>query len=391
MNRITDAVIVEVARTPVGKFRQTLASFEAPVLGSLVMKKVVEKAGIHPIEIDEVIFSNLFNYNWGNIARIASLEAGFPVSVPAVSVNRQCASSLDAVAFAATLIMTGAAEVVLAGGVESYSRQPFLVKKPDNAYPANLEMTSYRVSSDSAGDPPMIITAENLAKKYGISREECDEFALNSHKKAAAAWARGFFDGETFPIEIPQKKGSPVIFSRDECVRGDSTMEALGALKPVLVKDGVVTAGNSSPMNDGASAILLMSGEKAKAFGLKPLAKVTAFASAGVDPNIMGIGPVFSTRRLMEKTGLKIDDFDIIELNEAFAVQSIACIKELGIDARKLNPNGGAIAIGHPNGASGGIVTARTVRYMEECDLKRGLITFCCGGGQGFSCLLERD
>ena len=391
MNRATEAVIVEVARTPVGKFRQALASFEAPALGSMAMKKAVEKAGIDPKEIDEVIFANLFDYNWGNLARIAVLEAGFPISVPAISVNRQCASSLDAVALAASLIMTGAAEIVLAGGVESYSKQPVMMKRPDSAYPATLEVAPFKVSSDLVGDPPMIITAENLAKKYGISREESDQFAVSSHKKAAAAWARGFFDGETFSIEIPQKKGDPVIFKSDECVRADCSMETLGRLKPVLLKDGVVTAGNSSPMNDGASAVLLMSGQKANELGLKPLAKVTAFASAGVDPTIMGIGPVYSTRKLMERTGLKIDDFDIIEMNEAFAAQSIACIRELEIDERKLNPNGGAIAIGHPNAASGGILTARTVRHMQEHDLKRGLITFCCGGGQGFSCLLERE
>lgn len=391
MNIMKNAVIVEVARTPVGKFRQALASFDAPALGALAMKKVVEKAGINPAVIDEVIFGNLFNYNWLNLARVAVLEAGFPISVPAITINRQCASSLNAVAMAASLIMTGAAEVVLAGGVESYSKQPILVKKPDSAYPMTLEVEPLKLSTNDIGDPPMIITAENLAKKYGITREECDEFALNSHKKAAAAWERGFYNGETFPIEIQQKKGDPVIFNIDECVRADASMEALGRLKPVLVKDGVVTAGNSSPMNDGASAILLMSDEKAKEYGLKPLAKVTAFASAGVDPNIMGIGPVYSTRKLMENTGLTIDDFDIIELNEAFAAQSIACIKELEIDTGKVNPNGGAIAIGHPNAASGGILTARTVRYMEEKDLKRGLISFCVGGGQGFSCLLERD
>jgi acetyl-CoA C-acetyltransferase len=386
-----NAVIVEVARTPVGKFRQSLASFEASALGALAMKKVVGKAGIDPVIIDEVIFANLFNYNLGNLARIAVLDAGFPVSVPAITVNRQCASSLNAVALAASMIMSGAAEVVLAGGVESYSKQPFMIRKPNAAYPMALEIEPHKVSSDLAGDPPMIITAENLAKKYGITREECDEFALNSHKKAAAAWDRGFFDGETFPVEIPQKKGEPLLFKKDECVRGDSTMESMARLKPVLLKDGVVTAANSSPMNDGASAVLLMSEEKAKEFGRKPLARVAAFASAGVDPNIMGIGPVDSTRKLMKKTGLKIDDFDLIEMNEAFAAQSIACARELEIDAAKLNPNGGAIAIGHPNAASGGILTARTVRYMEERDLKRALITFCVGGGQGFSCLLERD
>ncbi len=386
-----NAVIVEVARTPVGKFRQALASFEAPTLGAMAMKKVVEKAWIDPSIIDEVIYANLFNYNMGNLARVAVLEAGFPVSVPAITINRQCASSLNAIAFAASMITSGAADVILTGGVESYSKQPFLLKKPDTAYPTTLETAPFRLSPDFIGDPPMIITAENLAKKYGITREECDAFALDSHKKAAAAWERGFYDGETFPIEIPQKKGDPIIFKTDECVRGDSTMEGLARLKPVLLKDGVVTAANSSPMNDGASAVLLMSEEKANELGLKPLARVGAYASAGVDPNIMGIGPVDSTRKLMAKTGLKIDDFDLIEMNEAFAAQSIACVKELEIDTKKLNPNGGAIAIGHPNAASGGILTARTVRYMQEKDLKRSLITFCVGGGQGFSLILERD
>ncbi|WP_034631080.1 thiolase family protein [Desulfotruncus alcoholivorax] len=391
MNKLTDAVIVEVVRTPIGKFRQALASFEPTTLAGMTMKKVIEKAGIDPVIIDDVIYANLFNYNYGNFARIALLEAGLPMSVPAITLNRQCISSINAVALAATMIMTGAAEVVMAGGCESYSKQPFMIKKPDSAYPTSLEMAPLKISSDVVGDPPMIITAENLAKKYGITRKECDEFALNSHKKAAAAWDRGFFKGETFPIEIPQKKGNPIIFDRDECVRRDSTLEALGKLKPVMVKDGVVTAGNSSPMNDGASAVLLMSKEKAHEYGLKPLAKVTAFVAAGCDPNIMGIGPVYSTRKLMQKTGLKIDDFDLIELNEAFAAQSIACIKELNIDPEKVNPNGGAIAIGHPNAASGGILTARAVRYMQEANLKRALILFCAGGGQGFSCVLENE
>lgn len=386
-----NAVIVEVARTPVGKFRQALASFEPSALAAMTMKKVVEKAGIDPVIIDEVIYANLFNYNYGNLARVAVLEAGFPVSVPAITINRQCASSLNAVAIASSMIMSGAADVILTGGVESYSKQPFLIKKPDAAYPTTLETAPFKLSTDVVGDPVMIITAENLAKKYGITREECDAFALDSHKKAAAAWERGFYDGETFPIEIPQKKGAPIVYQYDECIRGDSTMESMAKLKPVLLKDGVVTAANSSPMNDGASAVLVMSEDKANEFGLKPLARVGAYASAGVDPNIMGIGPVDSTRKIMDKTGLKIDDFDLIEMNEAFAAQSIACLKELEPDISRVNPNGGAIAIGHPNAASGGILTARTVRYMQEKDLKRALITFCVGGGQGFSLVLERD
>ena len=391
MNRLTEAVIVEVARTPIGKFRQSLASFEPSTLAALSMKKVIEKAGIDPSIIDDVIYANLFNYNYGNMARIAMLEAGLPVSVPAITINRQCASSINAVALAATMIMTGSADVVMAGGCESYSKQPIMIKKPEAAYPMTLDIAHLKISDDTIGDPPMIITAENLAVKYGITREECDEFAVDSHKKAAAAWDRGFFDEEVFPIEIPQRKGNPIIFNKDECVRGDISIEAMSRLKPVMIKDGVVTAGNASPMNDGASAVLLMSREKADQLGLTPLAKVTAFAAAGCDPHIMGIGPVFSTRKLMQKTGFTIDDFDFIELNEAFASQSIACIKELNIDPEKVNPNGGAIAIGHPNAASGGVLTARTVRHMVEADYKRALISFCVGGGQGFSCILERD
>ena len=390
MKNPRDAVIVEVARTPIGKMRRALASFEPHVLAAMTIKNLIEKAGIDPALIEDVVFGNLFNNNYANIARIAVLEAGFPISVPGITVNRQCASSLNAVTMAASSIMNGMEDVLIAGGVESYSKQPFMVKKPEAAYPSALEFAPMEISTKAVGDPPMIQTAENLAKKYSITREECDEFALNSQQKAAAAWERGFYDAETFPIEIPQRKGDPIVFTMDECVRPDTTLDGLSKLRPVM-KDGVVTAGNASPMNDGASAVLLMSREKAQELGLTPMAKVAAYASAGVDPNIMGIGPVYSTRKLMQKTGLTIDDFDIIELNEAFAVQSLAVIKELNIDTKKLNPNGGAIAIGHPNGASGGVLTCRTVRHMAEKDLKRGLITFCCGGGQGFSCLIERD
>jgi len=385
------AVIVSVARTPVGKRGQALAGFEAPVLGALAMQKAVERAELDPASIDEVIFGNLLNFDQLNLARIAVLKAGFPLTVPAITVNRQCSSSLNAAAIGASLIMTGACDTVLCGGVESYSKMPLMVKRPEVGYPMELEFTGLACSTKEIGDPPMIITAENLAKQYHLSREELDEFALSSQRKAAEAWDRGFYDDEVFPIEIPQKKGDPVIFKRDECVRADTSLEGLAKLKPVLLADGVVTAGNSSPMNDGASAVLLMSEERASELGLEPLAKVTGFASAGVDPNIMGIGPVPATRKLMKRMGLTIDDFDIVELNEAFAAQSLPCIRELSIDMNRLNPNGGAIAIGHPNAASGGILMCRTVRHMKQQNLKRGLITFCCGGGQGFSMVVERD
>lgn len=385
-----EAVIVSVARTPVGKRGKALAGFTVPELGAMAMKEALNRVELHPEQVDEVIFGNLFGVDYGNAARVAVLKAGFPFSMPALTIDRQCSSSLNAIGLAASLIMTSACEVVLTGGVESYSQMPLMLARPETPYPMSMKFVTQSVSTPEVGDPPMIMTAENLAERYHISREECDAFAADSHRKAAAAWDRGFFDEEVFPIDIPGKKGTSTRFDRDECVRPDCTAESLSRLKPVLKENGVVTAGNASPMNDGASAVLVMSAEKARELGLKPLAKVSAFASAGVDPNIMGIGPVYSTRKLMAKTGLSVDDFDLIELNEAFAAQSIACVRELGLDMSRVNPNGGAIAIGHPNAASGGILTCRAVRHMNQQNLHRCLISFCCGGGQGFSLILER-
>lgn len=384
-----DAVIVGVSRTPIGKMRGTLSSFSAIELGAMVMRNVIEDK-VNPEDIDEIIMGNLFDSQSFNFARIAALEAGFPIEVPAITIDRQCASSLNAVAWAAMLVSSGQCEVVLAGGVESHSQKPFYVKSPERPYPDKLEFLSGQTTNEEYGNPSMIATAENLAKMYNITRQECDEFALESHRKAEAAWQRGFYDDETFPIHVPQRSGEPLEFRKDEGIRADTNLEALSRLKPVMDEAGVVTAGNASPLNDGASAILIMSREKAEEYGLEPLAKIGASASAGVDPSIMGIGPVNATRKLLRNTGLSIDDFDIIEINEAFAAQSLACIRELGIDMNKVNPNGGAIAIGHPNAASGGILVARTVREMVEKDLSRGLITFCVGGGQGFSLILER-
>ncbi|WP_225986086.1 thiolase family protein [Psychrobacillus glaciei] len=396
MNRVDnsvsmkDAVIVGVSRTSVGKMRGTLANFSAVELGAMAMKNVVEEHKVNPQDIDEIIMGNLFDSHSFNFARVAALEAGFPIEVPAITIDRQCASSLNAVAWAAMLVSSGQCEVVLAGGVESHSQKPFYVKSPEKAYPDKLEFLSGQTTNEEYGNPSMIATAENLAEMYNISRQDCDEFALASHLKAEAAWQRGFYYAETFPIHIPQRKGETKVFQKDECIRPETNLEVLSKLNPVMSEDGVVTAGNSSPLNDGASAVLIMSRAKAEEYGLEPLAKIGASASAGVDPSIMGIGPVYSTRKLLKKTGLSIDDFDIIEINEAFAAQSLACIRELGIDIDKVNPNGGAIAIGHPNAASGGILVARTAREMYERDLSRGLITFCVGGGQGFSLILER-
>ena len=383
-----EVVIVSAVRTPMTKFRGEFADLSAPLLGSYPLKAAVERVGLPPEKVDEVIFGNLFGSDWANPARQCVFLAGFPDSVPALTVDRQCSSSLNALALAASMIQTGMTDIVAAGGVESYSQQPFYVEKPSVAYPMALRFTEYKTSIK--GDHmPMILTAEKLAEQYGITREECDAFAVESHQKAAAAWANGYFDEQVVPVTVPQRKGEPLVVSRDTGVRADISMESLGRLRPVMKADGVVTAGNASPMNDGASALLIMRREKAEELGLAPLAVVKEYASAGCDPTIMGIGPVYSTRKLMERFGYTLDDFDLIELNEAFAAQSLACVKEMGLDMAKVNVEGGAIAIGHPNGASGGMLAARMAYALRRRGLKRGLVTFCCGGGQGFSLVLE--
>jgi acetyl-CoA C-acetyltransferase len=384
-----DAVIVGALRTPLGKFRSSLAALEVPDLAAIPLKAVVEKTGIDPGQIDEVVMGNLFGSDWGNPARVAVLRAGFPLSVPAITIDRQCSSALNALAIAAALIQSGSCDTVAAAGAESYSQQPFYVKRPETAYPGALQVLEYKSSHPSLGSLSMIETAENLAEKFNNSREACDRFALKSHKNAAAAWAAGYFDDQVVPVTISRKKGDPLTVKMDECVRPDASLESLSKLKPVM--GGVVSAGNASPMNDGAAAVLVMSREKAQEAGLRPMAVVRQFASAGCDPRIMGIGPVYSTRKLMAKTGLSLKDFDYIELNEAFAVQSLSVIQELGLDPERVNVEGGAIAIGHPNGASGGVLTARMIGVLRRRKAKRGLITFCCGGGQGFSLILERD
>ena len=381
------AVVVSAKRSVVGKFQKSLASVPPEKLGAMAMKAVIEDTGISPEMIDEVIFGNLFNYNMANAARYVWLEAGLPPEVPAFQVDRQCGSSLNAVALAAMTIETGNADIILAGGVESYSHQPFMIERPQSAVPRSLKFVNYEVERDCT---PMIITAENVAERYHVSREDCDKFALRSHQLAVAAWENGYFDEQVFPVEIPQKKGDPKIITMDDCVRFNLTYEALAKLKPVMKADGVVTAGNSSPMNDGSSAMLVMSEEKAKELNLEPLGVVSAYATAGVDPDYMGIGPISAIQKLLKKVNKTVDDIDLYEINEAFASQSLACVRELGIPDEKLNVNGGAIAIGHPNAASGGILVARLLYEMKRRDVHSGIVSFCCGGGQGIAVLFER-
>lgn len=387
-----EAVIVSAARTPVGRFGGALAPVPAHKLGSLVVKEAVKRAGINPDMVDEVIFANLMAYEYNDIARMVSLDAGLPIEVPGITLDRQCASSLDAIAFAAIQIQAGYGSCIIAGGVESDSRRPYIMGKPTRAYQfLPPEFLSLIFAPDSIGNPPMGITAENLAEKYKLNRKELDEFAVLSHKKAAKAWAAGYFDEQVVPVEVPLGRGKTTMFSKDEPMREDANVDAMAKLRPAFKEGGMVTAGNSSPMSDGAGAVVVMEKSKAKELGMDIMATFKGYTSVGVDPNIMGIGPVPAIRKLLQQTGVKLEDVDLIELNEAFAAQSIPCIRELGIDMAKLNVNGGAIALGHPLGGTGAIVTTKMVYELKRRKAKRGIISFCCGGGQGVAVLLERE
>jgi len=385
--------IISAVRTPVGRIRGRLAPAKAEDLAALVMAESVRRAKVDPASIDEVVYSNLYAHEVSNMARYAALAAGLPNTVPAITVDRRCGSSLTAIALGDCLIRGGDADCVLAGGVEMDSRRPYVLLQQEQLYlntPPVFRKGS-RVAPPNLAPENMGMTAENLAAKYGISRRECDDFAAQSHRKATSAWQEGRFDTQIIPVEVQPIKSQPYVFDQDEVVRPDCTSESLGKLKPSFCADGVSTAGNSSPMSDGASAVLLMEEGRAKELGCEILGYIAGSTSIGVDPSIMGIGPVYATQKLLRCTGLSLNDIDLIEMNEAFAAQSIACIRELELDTQKLNVNGGAIALGHPLAATGGILTAKLVYEMRRRDAHRGLITFCCGGGQGVALLVERD
>lgn len=386
-----EAVIVSAVRTPVGRVMGALASVPAEELGALVVKEAVRRASIDPKEIDEVIFGNLMNTDVNNMARCVALGAGLPITVPGISVDRQCASSLNAFVYAAMLIQTGNADIVVAGGVESDSRRNYVMDKPSKAFQVMPPQWSrIHTVPPEYGQDSMVDTAENVARQYNLSREELDAFAVLSHRKAANAQKDGIFDAQIIPVEIKAGK-SVVIVDKDEAVRPETSMEILAKLKPVIGEGGVVTAGNSSPMSDGAGAVVVMEKEKAKEMGLEILAAFKHYAAAGVEPRIMGTGPIAATRKLFKNTGLAFDDIDIIEMNEAFASQSLACIKELNMPMEKLNPNGGAIALGHPLAGTGAILLTKMVYELERQNKKTGLISFCVGGGQGVSVVIERE
>ena len=385
-----EAVIVSAVRTPVGRCRGALAAVGAPELGALVIAEAVRRAGLQGEEVEEVIFGNLGNNDSANLARVVTLQAGLPFTVPAITIDRQCSSGLNAIAIGALMIEAGEADIVVAGGTESDSNRPHLMEKARVAYQVAPPQWLVRRTAPGALNVSMGTTAENLGRKYHITREECDAFALESHRKAAAAQAAGRFDEQMIPVTVPGKRGKTTVVDRDECVRPESTMETLGSLPTAFEPDGVCTAGNSSPMSDGAGAVVLMARETAEKKGLEPLAVFRGFAVTGCDPSIMGIGPVEAIRKVLRKTGLTLEEMDLIELNEAFATQSIACIRELGLDMDKVNVNGGALALGHPLAGTGAILTAKLLYELKRRRARYGLVAFCMAGGQGGAAVFER-
>lgn len=388
MNR--DAVIVSAVRTPIAKQGGALASVPAHVFGAEVIKEAVKRANVDPESIDDVIFGNVLS-GGGNIARLTALQSGLSVHLPGLTVDRQCGSGINAVILAAQAIQSGQGNIIVAGGTESMTRAPYLMDRSSRPFnPTPPKFRKSELSPKEIGDPPMGITAENLVEKYDISREEQDEFALRSQQRMGKAMEEGRFDQQIVPITVPVRKGEPIIFDKDEHPRPHSTMEGMSKLSAVFREGGTVTAGNSSGLNDAASAIVVMAREKAEELGIKPLATIRASAVAGVDPNIMGIGPVPATKQLLEKSGLDLNDMDIIEINEAFAAQVIACNRELNMNLKKVNVNGGAIAHGHPLGATGAILITKAIYELERSQGKYGLITACIGGGQGISIIIER-
>jgi len=386
-----EAVIVGAARTPVGRARGAIATVPEHKLGSLVVNEVLNRAGVSPKNVEELYFGNLFANGYGNIARVVGLDSALPLETPAFTMNRQCASSLSAFALASTAIIAGQADCIVAGGVECDSRRPYVMEKAQTAWQMQPpQWAELKIAATPADNISMLETADNVAEMLGITREECDAFAVESHHKAATAWDEGRFDSQVVPVTVPMRKGDPIIFSKDECIRLDASKESLGKLKPIVSANGVTTAGNSSPQNDGAGAVVVMEKERARALGLRIWGKFVANAAVGLDPKIMGLGPVYAIRKLLEKTGRTLNDIDLIEMNEAFAAQSLGCIRELGIDTSKLNVNGGAIALGHPLAATGAILLTKMVYELERADKQSGIITFCAAGGQGVAVLIER-
>jgi acetyl-CoA C-acetyltransferase len=390
-----DVVIAAAARTAIGSYGKGLASVSPSELGVTASTAAIDRAGIEACEIDHVVFGNVIHTDACDpyIARVVGIKTGIPKEVPAYTVNRLCGTGVQAIVSGAQAIQTGEATVVLAGGAESMSRGPYLLRDARwGARMGNGEVVDsvMETLSDPFQAVAMGVTAENLAERDSISRERQDEFAVRSHKRAAAARKAGRFEPEIVPVTIESRKGTAV-FDRDEHIRADASLESMAKLRPVFKPDGTVTAGNASGMNDGGAALVLMSPERAKDLGVSVRARILAYASCGVEPGIMGIGPVPAVHKVLDRAGVRLEQVDVIELNEAFAAQSLAVIDELGLDEDKVNPNGGAIALGHPIGATGAAITTKLLYEMEHRDAEIGLVTLCIGGGQGIAMLLARE
>ncbi|WP_135503635.1 acetyl-CoA C-acetyltransferase [Planococcus koreensis] len=390
-----EIVIVSAVRTAVGSFQGALKDVPATQLGAIVIKEAVKRAGLKPEQVSEVIMGNVLQAGLGqNPARQAAIQSGLPETVPAMTINKVCGSGLKAIHLAYQAIYAGDADIVVAGGMENMSLAPYLMPKARTGYRMGDQTIVDSMVHDGLtcafNNYHMGITAENLCDRYDISREEQDEFSARSQARAAAAIDAGRFEDEIVPVEIPQRKGDPIVFKEDEYVKRDSTAEKLGKLRPAFKKDGSVTAGNASGINDGAAAVIVMSKAKAEEMGLTPLATIVANGHAGVDPAVMGIGPVQAVKNVLKKADMNIGDIELIEANEAFAAQSIAVDRELQFNHDILNVNGGAIALGHPIGASGARVFVSLLHEMQKRDAKTGLATLCIGGGQGVATIVKR-
>ena len=389
-----EVVVVAGVRTAVGDFGGSLKDFSPTQLGAMVVKEVVARAGVSADQVGHVVFGHVVNSEPRDmyLSRVAAIEGGLDKSTPALTLNRLCGSGLQAIVTAAQSIMLGDADVAIGGGAESMSKAPYIL--PAARWGARRgDMKGIDMMVGALHGPfhviHMGVTAENVAKEFNVSREDQDALAVESHKRAANAIANGYFKEQILPIEIKSKKG-PVMFDTDEHVRGDATVEGMAKLRAVFQKDGTVTAGNASGLNDGAGAVLLMERSAAEKAGKKPMARLVAYANTGVEPTIMGIGPVSATKKALAKAGLKIEDMDVVEANEAFAAQACAVTKELGMDPAKVNPNGSGISIGHPIGATGAIITVKALYELQRIQGRYALVTMCIGGGQGIAAIFER-
>jgi 3-oxoadipyl-CoA thiolase len=395
-----DVFIVDAVRTPMGRFAGALASVRPDDLAAYVIRELVARNDVPVDQVDDVYWgaANQAGEDNRNVARMALLLADLPVEVPGATVNRLCGSGLEAVNSGYRVIRSEEGELIVAGGSESMTRAPFVMKKAESAYDRKTEIYDTSIGwrfvnpklHERWGSHGMGETAEIVGRDYGVSREDQDAFALESHRRAVAARDEGRFKDEIVPVEVPQRRGDPVVVDQDEPPRPDTTLERLAKLKPAFVGDGTVTAGNSSGINDGAASVLLASREMVERNGWEPMARIVTSAVAGVEPRVMGVGPVYATRKALARSGLSLDDIDLVELNEAFAAQSLACIRTLGLDMDRVNVNGGAIALGHPLGSSGARILTTLVHEMARREVRYGLATMCIGVGQGIATIVER-